>query len=202
MVHGLPDAMRVFFDDERAVANAGVLLPAMLADRLGIEALVDRTVDLGDRAGAAKPGRKVMSLVSAMALGADCIDDCDVLRSGQTRAVLGHGVSAPSTLGTFLRAFTFGHVRQLDRVLADCLKRAWMAGAGPGEDQLVVDVDSFVGEVYRYDKQGAGYGYTHKLSAGITRSSRPVQGLARCCTSVPGRGRRTPRAARCGSSKS
>jgi hypothetical protein len=162
MVHGLPDAMRVVFDDERAVANAGVLLPAMLADRLGIEALVDRTVDLGGRAGAAKPGRKVMSLVSAMALGADCIDDCDVLRSGQTRAVLGHAVSAPSTLGTFLRAFTFGHVRQLDRVLADCLARAWTAGAGPGDDRLVVDVDSFVGEVYGYDKQGAGYGYTHK----------------------------------------
>ena len=162
MVNGLPDAMRVVFDDERAVANAGVLLWAMLADRLGIEALVDRTVDLGDRAGAARPGRKVMSLVSAMALGADCIDDCDVLRSGQTRAVLGHGVSAPSTLGTFLRAFTFGHVRQLDRVLADCLERAWTAGAGPGDDQLVVDVDSFVGEVYGYDKQGAGYGYTYK----------------------------------------
>ena len=162
MVHGLPDAMRVVFDDERAVANAGVLLPAMLADRLGIEALVDRTVDLGDRAGAAKPGRKVMSLVSAMALGADCIDDCDVLRSGQTRVVLGHGVSAPSTLGTFLRAFTFGHVRQLDRVLGDCLERAWTAGGGPGEGQLVVDVDSFVGEVYGYDKQWAGYGYTHK----------------------------------------
>ena len=70
------------FDDERVVANAGVLLPAMLADRLGIEALVDRTVDLGDRAGAAKPGRKVMSLVSAMELGADCIDDCDVLALG------------------------------------------------------------------------------------------------------------------------
>lgn len=162
MVHGLPDAMRVLFDDERVVANAGVLLPAMLADRLGIEALVDRTVDLGDRAGAAKPGRKVMSLVSAMTLGADCIDDCDVLRSGQTRAVLGHGVSAPSTLGTFLRAFTFGHVRQLDRVLADSLRRAWATGAGPGDDHLVVDVDSFVGEVYGYDKQGAGYGYTHK----------------------------------------
>ena len=148
MVHGLPDAMRVVFDDERAVANAGVLLPGMLAVRLGIEALVDRTVDLGDRAGAPKPGRKVMSLVSAMALGADCIDDCDVLRSGQTRAVLGHGVSAPSTLGTFLRAFTFGHVRQLDRVLADSLRRAWAAGAGPGDGRLVVDVDSFVGEVY------------------------------------------------------
>ena len=139
-----------------------MLLPAVLADRLGIEGLVDRTVDLGDRPGAANPGRKVMTLVSAMALGADCIDDCDVLRSGQTRAVLGHGVSAPSTLGTFLRAFTFGHVRQLDRVLADSLARAWAAGAGPGDDRLVVDVDSFVGEVYGYDKQGAGYGYTHK----------------------------------------
>jgi hypothetical protein len=162
MVNGLPDATRVVFDDERVVANAGVVLPAVLAGRLGIEALVDRTVDLGDRAGAANPGRKVMTLICAMALGADCIDDCDVLRSGQTRAVLGHGVSAPSTLGTFLRAFTFGHVRQLDRVLAESLCRAWAAGAGPGDDQLVVDVDSFVGEVYGYDKQGAGYGYTHK----------------------------------------
>jgi hypothetical protein len=162
MVNGLPDAMRVVFDDERAVASAGVLLPAMLAGRLGIEALGDRTVDLGDRPGAANPGRKVMTLVSAMALGADCIDDCDVLRSGQTRAVLGHGLSARSTLGTFLRAFTFGHVRQLDKVLAGCLCRAWAAGAGPGDGQLVVDVDSFVGEVYGYDKQGAGYGYTHK----------------------------------------
>src|SRR5450755_5197923 len=123
----------------------------------GIEALVDRSVDLGGRAGAANPGRKVMTLVSAMALGADCIDDCDVLRSGQTRAVLGHRASAPSTLGTFLRAFTFGHVRQLDRVLALCLERAWAAGAGPGDQRLVVDVDSFVGEVYGDDKQGAGY---------------------------------------------
>ena len=162
MVKGLPDATRVLFDDERAVANAGVLLPAMLAERLGIEGLVDRTVDLGDRPGAANPGRKVMTLLSAMALGADSIDDCDVLRSGQTQAVLGHAVVAPSTLGTFLRAFTFGHVRQLDRVLAECLCRAWAAGAGPGEDRLVMDVDSFVGEVYGYDKQGAGYGYTHK----------------------------------------
>jgi hypothetical protein len=162
MVNGLPDAMRVRFDDERAVANAGVLLPAVLANRLGIEALVDRTVDLGEREGAANPGRKVMSLVSAMALGADCIDDCDVLRCGQTQAVLGHTVAAPSTLGTFLRAFTFGHVRQLDRVLAEALCRAWVSGAGPGGGRLIVDVDSFVGEVYGYDKQGAGYGYTHK----------------------------------------
>jgi hypothetical protein len=162
MVNGLSDATRVVFDDERVVANAGVMLPAVLAGRLGLEALVDQAVCLGDRPGAANPGRKVMSLVSAMCLGADCIEDCDVLRSGQTGAVLGHRVAAPSTLGTFLRAFTFGHVRQLDRVLADGLRRAWVAGAGPGAERLIVDVDSFVGEVYGYDKQGAGYGYTHK----------------------------------------
>jgi hypothetical protein len=78
----LPDATRVVFDDERVVANAGVLLPAVLAGRLGCEALIDEIVDLGDRPGAANSGRKVMTLVSAMALGADCIDDCDVLRSG------------------------------------------------------------------------------------------------------------------------
>jgi hypothetical protein len=119
-------------------------------------------VDLGDRAGAANPGRKVMTMISAMALGADCIEDCDILRSGQTAAVLGHRVAAPSTLGTFLRAFTFGHVRQLDRVLADSLARAWAAGAGPDDQRLVVDVDSFVGEVHGRDKQGAGFGYTHK----------------------------------------
>jgi hypothetical protein len=89
-----------------------------------------------------------MTLVSAMALGADCIDDCDVLRAGCTGHVLGHEVLAPSTLGTFLRAFTFGHVRQLDRVLGQTLTRAWQAGAGPGDDRVVIDVDSFVGEVH------------------------------------------------------
>jgi hypothetical protein len=150
----------VVFDDELVVANAGVMLPALLAQRLGVEQLVDERVCLGERVGGANPGRKVMTMVSAMALGADCIEDCDILRSGQTSAVLGHRVAAPSTLGTFLRAFTFGHVRQLDRVLADSLARAWAAGAGPGDERLVVDVDSFVGEVHGHAKQGAGFGYT------------------------------------------
>jgi hypothetical protein len=155
-----PDRLAVDFDDERLVADAGVVLPATLAARLGIEALVDRAVDLGDRPGAANAGSKVMSLIGAMALGADSIDDCDILRAGRTAAVLGHRVAAPSTLGTFLRAFTFGHVRQLDRVLGAALERAWRAGAGPGDDRLVVDVDSFVGEVHGYQKQGASFGYT------------------------------------------
>jgi hypothetical protein len=157
------DRLRVEFDDERAVANAGLLLPATLAGRLGIEGLVDETVDLAGRPGAARPGRKVMTLVHAMQLGADSIDDCDVLRAGRTGLVLGHGVLAPSTLGTFLRSFTFGHVRQLDRVLGESLARAWGAGAGPGEGRLVIDLDSFVGEVHGYDKQGAAYGYTREL---------------------------------------
>lgn len=153
------DSAAVVFDDERAVADAGLVLPATLASRLGIEALVEECVDLGGRPGAANPGRKTMTLLSAMALGADCIEDCEVLRAGRTEAVLPHGVAAPSTLGTFLRSFTFGHVRQLDRVLGEAITRAWEAGAGPGEERLVVDVDSFMGEVHGYRKQGASYGY-------------------------------------------
>ena len=157
------DRLRVEFDDERAVANAGLLLPATLAGRLGIEQLVNETVDLSGRAGGARPGRKVLTLCHAMHLGADSIDDCDVLRSGRTGLVLGHGVLAPSTVGTFLRSFTFGHVRQLDRVLDRALCRAWAAGAGPGEERLVIDLDSFVGEVHGYEKEGAAYGYTREL---------------------------------------
>jgi len=162
MVHDAADRFVVAFDDERVVANAGVMLPALLASRLGIEALVDDRVSLDDRPGAANAGRKVMTMLSAMALGADCIEDCDVLRAGQTTAVLGHRVAAPSTIGTFLRAFTFGHVRQLDAVLAESLTRAWALGAGPGDGRLVVDLDSFVGEVHGRHKQGAGFGYTRK----------------------------------------
>ena len=157
------DSLRVAFDDERLVSDAGLMLPASLAGRLGVEALVNETVDLSGRTGGALPGRKVMSLVSGMLAGGDCIDDMDVLRAGGTGLVLGHRVMAPSTLGTFLRAFTFGHVRQLDRVLDETLCRAWAAGAGPGEERLVIDIDSFIGEVCGYKKQGTGYGYTKKL---------------------------------------
>ena len=119
------DSLRVVFDDERAVANAGLMLPASLAGRLGIEALVNEAVDLAGRTGGVLPGRKVLSLVHGMLAGGDCIDDMDVLRAGRSGLVLGHRVMAPSTLGTFLRAFTFGHMRQLDRVLDRTLGRAW-----------------------------------------------------------------------------
>ena len=154
------DSVRVAFNEDRLISDAGLLLTATLAERLGIEQLVNESVWLDPRLpGAALPGRKVMSLVHGMLAGADSIDDMNVLRAGSTGLILGHRVMAPSTLGTFLRAFTFGHVRQLDRVLA----RAWQAGAGPGDGPLVIDIDSFVGEVHGYQKQGASYGYTKKL---------------------------------------
>src|SRR3974390_805113 len=114
------DAVRVVFDDERAVSDAGIALVAALVGRLGIEGLVGRFLQLRpDRPGAANAGRKGMALIFAMVLGADCIDDCELLRAGRTRRLLGGWLPAPSTLGTFLRAFTFGHVRRLDRLLAE-----------------------------------------------------------------------------------
>jgi hypothetical protein len=158
------DGVRVCFDDERAVSDAGVMLVATLAGRLGVEALAGRVVRLRrDRPGAANAGRKVMALIFAMVLGADSIDDCEILRAGKTRRLLGGWIPAPSTLGTFLRAFTFGHVRQLDALLGESLVGAWRAGAGPGNGRLVIDVDSFVGEVCGRLKQGAAYGYTKLL---------------------------------------
>jgi len=157
------DGVRVVFDDDRVVSDAGIALVATLAERLGIERLVGRFVRLArDRPGAANAGRKVMALIYGMLLGADCIDGCEVLRAGRTRRLLGGWLPAPSTLGTFLRAFTFGHVRQLDRVLGEALTHAWRAGAGPGEGRLVVDVDSFIGEVHGYEKEGVGFGYTKR----------------------------------------
>jgi hypothetical protein len=158
------DGVQVEFDDERVVCDAGIALVATLASRLGIEALAGDLVRLRrDRPGAANAGRKVMALLFAMVLGADSIDDCELLRAGRTRRLLGGWLPAPSTLGTFLRAFTFGHVRQLDALLGRSLERAWKAGAGPGGDRLVIDVDSFVGEVCGRLKQGASFGYTRVL---------------------------------------
>jgi Transposase DDE domain group 1 len=161
--HVVPDQVEIAFDDERSVASAGLLLSATLAQRLGIEQATDRLVDLGDRPGAAHPGRKLLTLVHAIVAGGDCIDDMELLRCGSTQSVLGHRVRAASTVGTFLRAFTFGHVRQLDRVCGELLARAWAAGAGPGDGPLTVDVDSTICEVHGHHKQGACYGYTHRL---------------------------------------
>jgi hypothetical protein len=157
------DRIEVTFDDPHLVANAGLLLVATLVVRLSLERLINEMVDLSGRIGGAHPGRKVLTLIHAMVAGGSHIDHADVLRSGATQAVLPHRVMAPSTLGTFLRAFTFGHVRQLDAVFSEVLRRAWSMGAGPGADRLVVDLDSTICAVCGKSKHGAGYGYTNEL---------------------------------------
>jgi hypothetical protein len=157
------DRIGVTFDEPNLVANAGLLLVASLASRLGLEALINATVKLSGRVGGALPGRKILTLVHAMIAGASHIDHADMLRSGATEKVLGHRVMAPSTLGIFLRSFTFGHIRQLDRVLAETITRAWSCGGGPGSQELVLDVDSTICEVCGRQKHGAGFGYTKKL---------------------------------------
>ena len=124
-----PDRIRIAFDDHRLVANAGLLLPATLAWHLGLRELVDHHLDLGGAPGRANRGDKMLTLVASALAGGDCIDDVDALRAGGTAGVLGCAVKAPSTLGTFLRSFRWGHVRQLDRVSRQLLARAWQAGA-------------------------------------------------------------------------
>ena len=156
-----PDRIQVAFDDHRLVANAGLLLPVTLAHHLGLGELVDRHVDLGDAPGRANAGDKMLTLVASALAGGDCIDDADALRVGWTEQVLGCAVKAPSTLGTFLRSFRWGHARQLDRVSREALARAWAAGAGPSDDPLTIDLDSTICETYGPTKEGARrHGYT------------------------------------------
>ena len=129
-----PDRIQIAFDDPRLVANAGLLLPVTLAQHLGLREVVDSHVDLGDAPGRANPGDKLLTLVASALAGGDFIDDADVLRTGGTAGAIGCVVKAPSTLGTFLRSFRWGHVRQLDRVSRELLSRAWAAGAGPAKE--------------------------------------------------------------------
>ena len=156
-----PDRIRIAFDDHRLVNNAGLILPATLALHLGLPQLVDRHLDLGRAPGRANTGDKMMTLVASALAGGDCIDDADVLRTGGTACTLGSVVKAPSTLGTFLRSFRWGHVRQLDRVSRELLARAWAAGAGPGDAPFTIDLDSTICETYGLAKEGAHrHGYT------------------------------------------
>ena len=97
----------------------------------------------------------MLTLVASALAGGDCIDDADALRTGGTACAIGCTVKAPSTLGTFLRSFRWGHARQLDRVSREALARAWAAGAGPGDDPLTIDLDSTICETYGLTKEGA-----------------------------------------------
>src|ERR671919_1899119 len=150
------DGLSVTFDDPNLVANAGLMLPGTLAQKLGVSDVVDDRVDLSGRVGGANCGIKAMTVISALLAGAEWIDDVDVLRAGGSEIACGHEVRAPSTIGTWLRAFSWGHVRQLEAAAGEVLARAWNVGAGPTSGEPVtIDVDSTFCETYGLGKQGA-----------------------------------------------
>ena len=157
------DRIEVTFDDETLVANAGLIVPATLMVRLGLEALVNSTVRLVGRVGGALPGRKVLHVGGHDPGGRVAHRSRRQAARGRDQEVLPFRVMAPSTLGTFLRAFTFGHVRQLDAVIAETIRRAWSLGAGPGRSAMTIDLDSTICEVHGKQKHGAAYGYTKVL---------------------------------------
>jgi len=155
------DRLDTAFDGTQLVADAGLMLPATLAQHLGLKELVNEHLDLGKAPGRANVGDKVLTLVASALAGGDCIDDAAALGAGGTAGVLGFAVKAASTLGTFLRSFRWGHVRQLDRVSRHLLGRAWAAGAGPGAAPFTIDLDSTICETYGLKKEGAlHHGYT------------------------------------------
>ena len=173
------------FDDPNLVSCAGLAPVLQLAERAGLQRLVADQVQLGKPVGV-NAHLKIPALVAGMIAGADSIDDMALLRHGAMKRLF-TGVRAPSTLGTFLRAFTFGHVRQLDAVASRLLVNlAGQAPLLPGADQLAyLDVDDTVRQTYGYAKQGAGRGYTGVkglnalLAVVSTPSSAPVIAAAR-----------------------
>ena len=173
------------FDDPNLVSCAGLGPVLALAERAGFHELVAEHVRIG-KPGGINPDLKIGSLVAGMVAGADSIDDMALLRHGGMNRMVS-GVRAPSTLGTFLRTFTFGHVRQLDAVASRLLiGLARHTPLLPGAGELTyIDVDDTVAQTYGYAKQGAGRGYTgvKGLNALIaivsTPSSAPVIAAAR-----------------------
>ena len=150
------------FDDESLVANVGLGLPATLILRLGLEALINATVRHSGRVGGARPGRKVLSLVATILASGSHIDHADLLRAGATQRVLPFRVMAPSTLGTFLRAFTFVmSVSSIGWSASRCGGRG-RSGRGPA-GSMTIDLDSTICAVHGHPKHGAAYGYTRVL---------------------------------------
>src|SRR5215207_1185154 len=169
-------AINVRFDDPNLASCAGLVPVMALAQRCGLARLLAERLTITAKGGA-NAALKVLAVVAGMVCGADSIDDMDLLRHGGMGRLF-DGVRAPSTLGTFLRCFTFGHVRQLDAVAAGLLARlAAATPVMPDADQLVlVDIDDTVRQTYGYAKQGAGRGYTgiKGLNALLATVSTPI----------------------------
>ena len=156
-----PAATSAVFDEPNLVSAAGLVPVLRLARSAGLHMLADKQLRVPSDKGA-NAGLKVAALVAGMVVGADSIEDMRLLRHGAMGRVF-TGCYAPSTLGSFLRAFTFGHVRQLDavasRFLAGLAARTPLL-AGDDEQWVLVDLDDTIIEVHGYAKQGVGFGYS------------------------------------------
>jgi hypothetical protein len=175
--HSRPVASGVF--DEPNLVSAAGLVPLMgLAHRAGLRELADEWMSVPTDKGA-NAGLKISSLVAGMVAGADSIDDMAVLRHGAMGKVF-DATYAPSTLGSFLRAFTFGHVRQADavasRFLINLARQTTLLGSQEATEAVMVDIDDTIVEVHGYQKQGAGFGYSgvRGLSAVLATVSTPT----------------------------
>lgn len=169
------------FDDPNLVSAAGLVPMLRLAQHAGLDRLARSRLSVPTDKGA-NAGGKVMALVAGMLAGADSIDDMNVLRHGGMGRLFDRAY-APSTLGSFLREFRFGHVRQFDavasRVLQNVAGAAPLLQAGDGE-RVMVDLDDTIIEVHGYKKQGASFGYSGVrglnalIATASTSTSAPV----------------------------
>jgi hypothetical protein len=171
------------FDDDRLVSCAGLVPVMTLAEQTGLSRLIAEKVRIAEpriASGAANPAPKLATVVAGMCAGADCIDDIDLVRSGGMNTLF-DGVYAPSTVGTLLREFTFGHARQLESVVREhlvalCERTDLLPGA---HEQMFIDIDSLLRPVYGHAKQGASYGHTKIAGKQILR-----KGLSPLATTI------------------
>jgi hypothetical protein len=171
------------FDDGNLVSCAGLVPVMTLAEQTGLRGLLGEKVRISApriKSGSANPAPKLATVVAGMCAGADCIDDIDAVRSGGMKTLF-DGVYAPSTVGTLLREFTFGHARQLESVLREHLVTlCGRVDLLPGADQEVfIDIDSLLRPVYGHAKQGASYGHTKIAGKQILR-----KGLSPLATTI------------------
>lgn len=171
------------FDDDNLVSLAGLVPVMTLAEQTGLSELLGEKVHIAEpkiKSGSANPAPKLATLIGGMCSGADSIDDVDVVRSGGMKTLFG-GVYAPSTIGTLLREFSFGHARQLESVLrahlsALCARVDLLPG---GEERAFVDIDSLLRPTYGHAKQGASYGHTKIAGRQVLR-----KGLSPLATTI------------------
>ncbi len=172
------------FDDEHLVSYAGLVPVMTLAEQTGLSRLLGEKVHIAEpriKSAAANPAPKLATVVAGMCVGADSFDDIDVVRCGGMKTLF-DGVYAPSTVGTLLREFTFGHARQLESVLRDHLvalcERVDLL-PDTAEQPVFIDIDSLLRPVYGHAKQGASYGHTKIAGKQILR-----KGLSPLATTI------------------